>query len=200
MQKIMFSDVFGLTKAVLEGRKTMTRRAVLKSVITEAYKKVSEATRDKDVDDETLDRMTDEFVLARSPFRVGEIVAVAQNLKDMGYDARDTKTINGAIWGLDHTPAWTNKMFVCASMCVHHIRITDVRIERIQEISDEDCLKEGIIEGDAEPKLYGFKNGKHYDSFFSPREAFAALIDIISGKDTWESNPYVFVYEFELVK
>ncbi len=34
----------------------------------------------------------------------------------------------------------------------------------------------------------------------TPRGAFAALIDKISGKGTWESNPYVFVYEFELVK
>lgn len=33
-----------------------------------------------------------------------------------------------------------------------------------------------------------------------PKEAFAALIDKVSSKGTWESNPYVFVYEFELVK
>lgn len=32
------------------------------------------------------------------------------------------------------------------------------------------------------------------------REAYATLIDRISGKGTFESNPYVFVYEFELVK
>ena len=32
------------------------------------------------------------------------------------------------------------------------------------------------------------------------RIAYAALIDKISGKGTWASNPYVFVYEFELIK
>lgn len=32
------------------------------------------------------------------------------------------------------------------------------------------------------------------------REAYAALIDKISGKGAWESNPFVFVYDFELVK
>lgn len=39
------------------------------------------------------------------------------------------------------------------------------------------------------------KNG-----FDTPREAFAALIDKVSGKGTWESNPYVWAYEFELMK
>lgn len=34
----------------------------------------------------------------------------------------------------------------------------------------------------------------------TPREAYAALIDRISGKGTWESNPFVFAYEFERVK
>ena len=34
----------------------------------------------------------------------------------------------------------------------------------------------------------------------TPHEAYAALIDKISGKGTWERNPYVFVYDFELVK
>jgi hypothetical protein len=38
------------------------------------------------------------------------------------------------------------------------------------------------------------------DNYLTPRQAFAALIDKVSGKGTWESNPYVFVYEFELEK
>lgn len=34
----------------------------------------------------------------------------------------------------------------------------------------------------------------------TPRKAFAALIDKVSGKGTWDKNPLVFVYEFELIK
>lgn len=34
----------------------------------------------------------------------------------------------------------------------------------------------------------------------TPREAFAALIDKVSGRGTWASNPWVVAYEFELVK
>ena len=38
------------------------------------------------------------------------------------------------------------------------------------------------------------------NSFFTPRAAFASLIDKVSGKGTWEENPYVFVYSFQLIK
>lgn len=85
----------------------------------------------------------------------------------------------------------------------HHIRITDVRVERLQDISDEDCFKEGIYASNSHeigygiPWVYGFEKSKIV--YYTPREAFAALIDKVSGKGVFQSNPYVFVYEFELV-
>lgn len=177
----MFDDKYGLTQAVLEGRKTMTRRIV-------KHPEEVEICGHKYLQTEKL------------RYKVGEVVAVAQNLRDMGYDPRATP--GGAIWGLDHTPAWTNKMFVSASQCKHQIRIINVRIERLQDISDEDCLREGV-------KLYTDKYGSWgctftqsigVQLFTSPRNAFAALVDKVSGKGTWASNPWVYVYEFELVK
>ena len=75
-------------------------------------------------------------------------------------------------------------------------------MEKLQDISEEDCLKEGILrygdpfnEGRAED--FSFMNSKvHYGT---AREAFAALIDKVSGKGTWKANPWVFAYSFELV-
>lgn len=101
-------------------------------------------------------------------------------------------------------------MFVRADLMPHQIRITDVRVERLQDITYEDCLAEGVelnprqYEYDG-LKLYFVRNLGHWrmfgcDNFKIPREAYAALIDRISGKGTWQSNPYVFVYEFELIK
>lgn len=54
-------------------------------------------------------------------------------------------------------------------------------------------------------KRYVVEGIKHWRSigcteFDTPREAFAALIDRTSGKGTWQSNPFVFVYEYKLVK
>lgn len=202
MKKIMFNDHYGLTEAVLEGRKTMTRRVVSEKLL-EAYYDYDDyvcAVAPRDIP--CTREYEQEFFLRRSPFEVGEIVAVAQSLRDMGYDPRDAKHKSGAIWGLDHTPAWTNKMFVSASECIHHIRIADVRVERLQDISGEDCLREGIFwdYGDypyMATKMYKYNEKEEYTH---PKAAFAALIDKISGKGTWGSNPWVFVYEFELVK
>ena len=101
-------------------------------------------------------------------------------------------------------------MFVKAELMPHHIRITDVKVERLQDISKEDCLKEGIIF--IEPLFIGDdayfyavkrKVRQMYDNilkfFSSPQRAYADLIDKISGRGTWESNPWVVAYSFELV-
>lgn len=40
----------------------------------------------------------------------------------------------------------------------------------------------------------------HYKEYDTPLEAFSSLIDCVSGKGTWERNPFVLVYEFKLVK
>lgn len=91
-------------------------------------------------------------------------------------------------------------MFVKADLMPHLIKITDIHVERLQDISDEDCLKEGIEKCKIPLCI------KHYfirdcgDCASSPREVFSELIDKVSGKGTWESNPWVFVYEFELLK
>lgn len=71
--------------------------------------------------------------------------------------------------------------------------------EFIKYISDEDCLKEGVMaESIFDDNDYCTVLGIQR-RFLSPREAFAALIDKVSGKGTWESNPFVYVYEFEKV-
>lgn len=99
-------------------------------------------------------------------------------------------------------PGWKNKMFVKADLMPHHICITNIRVERLQDISEEDCLKEGIWRDDnvgLEGVTYWY-HGLANSSFRTAKEAYASLIDKISGKGTWESNPWVFVYDFELVK
>ena len=94
-------------------------------------------------------------------------------------------------------------MFVRANLMPHQIRITNVRIERLQDISDEDCLKEGLEwDGVACQYYVNYKKETGHKTFLgkTPREAFANLIDKVSGKGTWERNLYVWVYDFELIK
>ena len=196
MKKIIFNDRYGLTQAVIEGRKTMTRRIVpTKTRLRRALAVIH---------DEPHGSEQEEY-LKSAYYKVGEIVAVAQNYSSFYNILDNTRPIpEGA--------GWDNKMFVRADLMPHQIRITGIRCEKLQDLSDADCLKEGIFVNEY------FGNGKkchHYgfDGFFNetegwfarvwfntPREAFASLIDKVSGRGTWASNPWVVAYEFELVK
>ena len=197
----MFNDRYDLTQAVIEGRKTMTRRIINLNSTSDVLVRffagyVQIIGRSGNVCDEK-----------KLPYKVGEIVAVAQRYYyavSSGYDI--------PVNGMDRTPGWRNKMFVRADLMPHQIRITGIKCERLQDISAADCLKEGIFISEyfgdnGKYHLFGF-DGVFYETegwfardwYNTPREAFAALIDKVSGKGTWASNPWVVAYEFELVK
>ncbi|WP_288539568.1 hypothetical protein [uncultured Alistipes sp.] len=193
MKKIMFNDRYGLTQAVIEGRKTMTRRIVpTKTRLRRALAVIH---------DEPHGSEQEEY-LKSAYYKVGEIVAVAQRYQDI-FDY--SNCVNPYDWEDDDKPSgWTNKMFTKAKLMPHRIRITGIKCERLQDISEADCLKEGIRQAYAESILgmYGYiDHNKGTGLWFNtPREAFASLIDKVSGCGTWASNPWVVAYEFELVK
>ena len=209
MKKIMFNDKYGLTQAVLEGRKTQTRRMLNPTMFfqkLETYEwwpnedirawKRSCNRRLDEAQGDTLQQMLD-YALSSSRYKLDEVVAVAQKYKDIALDMPVELAAE-----LIKQPGWNNKMFVKADLMPHHIRITNIRVERLQDICEEDCLKEGIWRDDnvgLEGTTYWY-HGLANSSFRTAKEAYAALIDKISGKDTWESTPWVFVYDFELVK
>jgi hypothetical protein len=195
MKKIMFNDKFGLTMAVLDGRKTQTRRIMKGKPLFPSDEIESAGVLGDEV--QIIANGGESLITMKLPFRVGEVVAVAQSYKD---------AINPIDWVsmklYEGTSGWNNKMFVRADLMPHQIRITDVRVERLQDISDEDCMKEGIqtfyyVDCKFPPDGYTFDDGKSH--FNSLREAFAHLINKVSRKDVWQENPYVFVYDFELV-
>lgn len=195
MQKIMFNDKYGLTQAVLEGRKTQTRRIAYADYI----KFPNTCIGLKDYNRNKLLLKDGSLIVARSHYKMGEEIAVAQSYdmfaSDIKYDSEELKK-------MIRSEGWGNKMFVKAELMPHRIRITNIRAERLQYITDEDCFAEGVVQQHGEGA-----NGEIYSYipyerplYYTPREAYAALIDKISGKGTWKRNPYVFVYEFELIK
>lgn len=191
MKKIMFNDKYGLTQAVLEGRKTQTRRTMPTHIETRLrhLRVLAPSNWTKDWSDSALSK----FGETMSPYKTGDIVAIAQSYKDCGTEA--------SFW--KQTPGWTNKMFVKANLMPHHIKIERVRVERLQDISEEDCLKEGIYEDGGNDSFiphyfYDYYNSNS-DGFKTPQLAYAHLIGEIGGKGTWEANPLVFAYDFALI-
>lgn len=196
MKRISFKDSQGLclTQAVLSGRKTMTRRAIkgLPDHFVVGGRSISTGKWGVQLADGTRRWL-------HLPYEVGDVVAIQQ-----AYIAINDSWMSAALRNeLERSAGFKNKMFVKAELMPHHIRITDVRVERLRDILDEDCLREGILTEleffVEEMPIYSYTFKGCQTWYNTPSDAFAALIDKVSGRGTWNSNPLVWCYSFELV-
>lgn len=217
MKKISFSDVCDLTACVLRGEVTNKVMPVTMTL----HKELASGDLKKEGPDDMTFYFNKEDILcveyegkhykvpkqSQPTYAVGETVAVAQCLRDLGYDANDRS--NGNIYGLNHTLAWTMKSHVSAEQCKNFVLITGRQVKRLQDITDEEILHSGVYRWGDMPdcpetsseysrSLYGFY--KFWDSFETPRKAYSSMIDKTQKKGFWESNPWVILYKLELTK
>lgn len=208
MKKIMFNDKYGLTNYVLQKHKELTRR-LLKNQTGNLtgyiqYTKPGSTSIYVRAD-------FDNGLHEDCPYAIGEIVAVGQCYADIhselmigDFDDGRYDSFKNAV--VHDKAGWYNKMFVIADLMPHRIQILDIRAERLQDITDEDCLKEGVLDvtyfevSGVPYELFALLEHEGEETFNTPREAFAALIDKISGRGTWDNNPFVWRIEFKLVK
>lgn len=205
MKKINFNDRYGLTDAVIEGRKTRATQ-IMAGIDFPVNMVMGRALPDKD--GKIYAVANGENIIVKLRYKVGEVVAVAQSYEQIGANPQhyiSRPDIDG-YQIISMCPGWRNKIFVRAELMPHQIRIKGVRCERLQDISDEDCMKEGVVDvtyfksGGRPYELFALPGHEYEETFNTPRQAFAALIDKVSGRGTWDRNPWVVVYEFELVK
>ena len=203
MKKIMFNDRYGLTQAVIEGRKIMTRRLVDPKSKYEELRFVQPCIA---MEYGLYGYTRNDGWVIIPKYKIDEVVAVAQR-----YNSFYDDTYNPVLFPAG--AGWGNKMFVKAELMPHQIRITGIKCERLQDISDAECMKEGVVGGIIGYYVPGIKckdwskesyvdteDGRTWKLFPTPREAFASLIDKVSGLGAWQRNPWVVAYEFELVK
>ena len=206
MKKIMFSNAYGLTTAAIQGTKTRTWRKIPNSVI-ESYNDLFDY--DELVPQGTRDNDFRKFALAYAPYKVGDILAVAQpySADDVCNHLAPSETVEDAyfIGLLLNSAGWTNKMFVKSSLMPHQIEITGITIQKCQDLTDEQCFAEGIYAEQTpysydEPQieLFWFCGSRH--GFDAPLEAFSELLDRTCGKGTFDANPYGFAIDFKLIK
>ena len=208
MKKMMFNGAYGLTDAVLHGIKTQTRRFLSKVT----YGDLTIEQNPLRLDEHRYGVNSHSIKSNFPKYKVGEVIAVTQSYGEIAaemmigsYDYDLYEKFRQNAMGME-LAGNLNKMFVRADLMPHHIQITGIRCERLQDISDEDCIKEGIYRLDSANgsggiaySFVGASDKKHIGLYDTPCEAFSALIDKVSGKGTWERNPFVWVYEFELI-
>lgn len=190
MEGIKFDKKIGIFDLILSGQKTM-------------FRLVSNSKRAGKVYD--------------TKYRVGQKIALLQTYKDAGiepnfqvYDkAKDyNETGNFITVAAKDSKGWTSVSAVSPELMPYFIEITSVKTERISEITNEDCYKEGIIPVSCNDLLL-MDGNVPFDGYSidgktwlgdSPQEAFIAISNRAVKKDAWKNNVKVDVYEFKLVK
>lgn len=203
MKKIMFSERYGLEQAVLAGTKTMTRRIINGNFEdVKAYHANGGWHFIADTDE-------GDSVELKPQYEICEMVAIAQRYEDA---INPLDWVNRKLY--QNEKGWSNKMYVKADLMPHRIRITGIKVERLQDISDEDAMREGVFKYDKPPLHHEADMFAPWPPYVRPykwdsdnliyrctaRYAFAYLIDKISGRGTWQSNPWVYAYTFKLIK
>ena len=200
---IVFSDE--MVRAILEGRKTMTRRVVksefLPSSVTEW--KFDPARGWVGIGDVGMcNGARGEIHLMECPYGVpGDRLWVKETFRSHPEDEamgehRPVEYAATPCVGCDGFDGirWTPALFMPRWASRITLEIVSVRVERVQDISDADCEAEGV-------RCNRTIGGWDCDGFAFAKDAFKNLWDTIYAKNTeykWDANPWVWVIEFKV--
>ena len=94
--------------------------------------------------------------------------------------------------------SWRSPLFMPKRAARIWLRINDIRVERLQDISKEDVVREGILRPDYE---FAKRAGTYTEEkeTIQLRDFFADLWVSINGQKSWDTNPWVWVIEFEVI-
>lgn len=97
----------------------------------------------------------------------------------------------------DKKMKWKPSIFMPREACRIRLEITNIRVERLQNISEEDAIAEGV-EIVKSPDGY-FKNYYGRKGFSTARDSYISLWNKINGNGSWDNNPWVWIIEFKRI-
>lgn len=215
MKGLLLNYQYGMWDAVISGRKTNTRRA--HKSLHEVNQNPDEfeilicTTYDNgEFTASFKPKNGGKIIECRSRYKVGEVTFLQEptlNLKPhvtdqdtimYQYRDKDGQTELNAFKELiqaatDKGAKWTNKMFMPQAEARYFVKITKIEIQRLNDISEGDCIKEGI---EKQGDQYFFKTTRGNNFFTDPKKAYFGLYNLINKGAA--PNPWVFSYHFEL--
>lgn len=197
-----------MVRAILDGRKTQTRRAWKLSRGMQWYDELGGEDKGWFCDAGGLgwwhvEEMVCPYGTPGERLWVRETFRETWDMSDravMEYRAGGTRLIEGksVIHG-EHRPTsilpkWRPSIFMPRWASRITLEITDVRVERLQEISEEDAQAEGVEMG---YHFHGFAAERHPPTPVGFRPMFRRLWGEINGEGSWEANPWVWAITFK---
>ena len=181
-----------MVRALLDGRKTQTRR-IVKPQPTFAGFTESEAGHQVKV-------MLEIGAVRGTYGQPGDRLWVRETYSE--FDTNHGKVVwyraesdDPDYW---HGMKWTPSIFMPKRLSRITLEIVNVRVERLQDISEADAMAEGIMAAGDDNGFQSDKDGRHY--FGDPVNSYAALWESINGPGSWDANPWVWVIEFSRVQ
>lgn len=192
--------------ALLDSRKTQTRRALgLKGRLNIFEPGVW-------TDDYVMDPGNADWRSKHIPIQDGDRLWVRESLRAASSD-QGARWLTYAADGKDIWPTseWTKPRDTVPSIHMPRwasrltLYVTDVRVQRLQDISEADAIAEGIEKDHAAgmPSVWGWRdylrgNDIAKRHFADPCESYRTLWNSINGPGAWEANPWVAAYTFEV--
>lgn len=186
---ILFST--DMVRAILNGKKTQTRRVIKTEIENPGLWHLNDSRR-------LVNILSGQSI--KSPFgKPGDILWVRETIINNWQTARfPYRAQVCSKYDKPDCTEWIPSIFMPRAACRLFLKITDIRVERLQDISADDAIKEGV-ECDTEVR----ENTMNYKSYISnnftafPYVSFLTLWHKINGRASWEANPWVWVIEFE---
>jgi hypothetical protein len=196
-----------MVQAIMEGRKTMTRRVVK----PQPHKNW---TKSYEIRQRTGRQFDFEFIAGsvlhlpeyHCPYGgVGDVLWVRETWAPLfvehGATAYKASVLNlNGINIKEHIVEgrWRPSIHMPKSRARIWLQITSIKVERLQDISEDDAIAEGI---DGAEDRMGYKDYLDQNSAtFHPKLSFESLWESINGAESWDSNPWVWVIEFKQIK
>lgn len=209
---ILFSTP--MVQAILEGRKTMTRRIVKPTPIEndnyhfeqlkEKANHIFAMVPNKGIEIDNIN-IFQYNGLWYCPNQVGDVLWVRETFMEAPnfplfpekhrYKASATEQ-----YLLEWKGCWKPSIFMPKEACRIFLKVKAIRVERLQDISEEDAIAEGVSSLNNIWQYYLNKNTKPSYGMRTAARSFKTLWASINGWDQWFENPFVFVYEFERIE
>jgi hypothetical protein len=189
---ILFSTV--MVKANLEGRKTQTRRTKgLDDFINEPVLNIGKVNGKEFKCG--LVRRPDEYILIRPCYgQPGDLLWVRETFCRQNGKIKFKTDVNH---GMDRYYNWKPSIHLPKSDARIWMMVEEVRVERLQDISEEDAIAEGV-EMVFRNSLYKDYNGSGL-MFYTAARSFMSLWESINGPTSWDQNPYVWVIKYRVI-
>jgi len=205
IRPILFSTP--MVQAILDKRKTQTRRIIKPQPIVSDGEYSFQLKKGVELTGSVVEINSSHLgLISFGKYQIGDIIWVRETWQysdDLEHPyLYKQKELEEWLPEFFKRMTWRPSIFMPKEVCRIFLECTNVRVERLNDISEKDAIAEGVEKhsdfGSTGYILYTEPEAAHTD--IDAVWSFESLWETINGKKSWDDNPFVFVYDFKLTE